>query len=90
MAGRRDAGARRVMSAFTSRVMPDNLALLRVLEATIETLKAENEITEAPARRRRDAGGASGDHRNGSMRWRPSAPGPGGGCWRANPAAPAP
>ena len=43
MAGRRDAGARRVMSAFTSRVMPDNLALLHVLEATIETLKAENE-----------------------------------------------
>ena len=44
MAGRRDAGARPVMSAFTSRVMPDNLALLHVLEAYIETLKAENEI----------------------------------------------
>ena len=43
MAGRRDARARPVMSAFTSRVMPDDLALLRVLEATIETLKAENE-----------------------------------------------
>ena len=43
MAGRLDAGARPVMSAFTSRVMPDNLALLRVLEATIETMKAENE-----------------------------------------------
>ena len=44
MACRRDAGARPVMSAFTSRVMPDNLALLRVLEATIEILKTENEI----------------------------------------------
>ena len=44
MAGRRDAGARPVMSAFTPRAMPDNLALLYVLEATIETLKAENEI----------------------------------------------
>ena len=41
MAGRRDAG---VMSAFMPRAMPDNLALLRVLEAAIETLKAENEI----------------------------------------------
>jgi hypothetical protein len=32
------------MPAFTPRAMPDNLALLHVLEATIETLKAENEI----------------------------------------------
>ena len=32
------------MPAFTPRAMPDNLALLSVLEATIETLKAENEI----------------------------------------------
>jgi hypothetical protein len=31
------------MSAFTSRAMPDNLALVRVL-ASIETLKAENEV----------------------------------------------
>jgi hypothetical protein len=44
MAGRRDAGARPVMSAFTPRAMPDGLARLYVLEATIETLKAENEI----------------------------------------------
>ena len=33
-----------VMSAFTSRAMPDNLARLYVLEATIEILKTENEI----------------------------------------------
>jgi hypothetical protein len=32
------------MSALPSRAMPDNLALVRVLEASIETLKAENEI----------------------------------------------
>ena len=32
------------MPAFTPRAMPDNLSLLYVLEATIETLKAENEI----------------------------------------------
>jgi hypothetical protein len=44
MAGRRDAGARPVVSAFTPRAMPDDLARLYVLEATIETLKAENEI----------------------------------------------
>jgi hypothetical protein len=41
---RRDAGARPVMYAFTPRAMPDDLARLYVLEATIETLKAENEI----------------------------------------------
>jgi hypothetical protein len=44
MAGRRDAGARPVMSALPSRAMPDNLARLYVLEATIEILKTENEI----------------------------------------------
>ena len=44
MAGRRDAGARPVMSALPSRAMPDNLALLYVLEASIEILKTENEI----------------------------------------------
>ena len=32
------------MSAFTPRAMPDNLARLYVLEATIEILKTENEI----------------------------------------------
>jgi hypothetical protein len=32
------------MSAFTPRAMPDDLARLYVLEATIETLKAENAI----------------------------------------------
>jgi hypothetical protein len=32
------------MPAFTSRAMPDNLARLHVLEATIEILKTENEI----------------------------------------------
>jgi hypothetical protein len=32
------------MSAFTPRAMPDDLARLRVLEATIEILKTENEI----------------------------------------------
>ena len=36
--------ARPVMSAFMPRATPDDLALLHVLEATIETLKAENEI----------------------------------------------
>jgi hypothetical protein len=44
MADRRDAGARPVMSAFTPRAMPDDLARLYVLEATIEILKTENEI----------------------------------------------
>jgi hypothetical protein len=44
MAGRRDAGARPVMSAFTPRATPDDLARLYVLEATIEILKTENEI----------------------------------------------
>jgi hypothetical protein len=44
MAGRRDAGARPAMPALPPRAMPDNLALLRIHEATIETLKAENEI----------------------------------------------
>ena len=32
------------MSAFTPRAMPDDLARLHVLEATIEILKTENEI----------------------------------------------
>ena len=32
------------MPTFKPRAMPDNLARLRVLEATIEALKAENEI----------------------------------------------
>ena len=32
------------MSTFTPRAMPDNLARLYVLEATIEILKTENEI----------------------------------------------
>ena len=35
---------RAVMSALTSRAMPDDLARLYVLEATIEILKTENEI----------------------------------------------
>jgi hypothetical protein len=34
----------RVMPAFTPRAMPDDLARLYVLEATIEILKTENEI----------------------------------------------
>ena len=34
------------MPAFTSRAMPDNLARLYVLEATIEILKTENEILQ--------------------------------------------
>ena len=32
------------MPAFSPRAMPDDLTRLYVLEATIETLKAENEI----------------------------------------------
>ena len=44
MAGRRDAGARPVMSALSSRAMSDDLARLYVLEATIEIMKTENEI----------------------------------------------
>ena len=44
MDGRRNAGARPVMSALPPRATPDDLARLHVLEATIETLKAENEI----------------------------------------------
>jgi hypothetical protein len=35
-----------VMPAFKPRAMPDNLARLHVREATIETLKAENEILQ--------------------------------------------
>jgi hypothetical protein len=34
----------RVMPAFMPRAMPDDLARLRVLEASIEILKTENEI----------------------------------------------
>ena len=44
MAGRRDARARPVMSALPSRAVPDDLARLHFLEATIEILKTENEI----------------------------------------------
>jgi hypothetical protein len=44
MIGRRDAGARPVMPAFKPRAVPDNLARLYVLEATIEILKTENAI----------------------------------------------
>ena len=46
MADRRDAGARPVMSALPilPPPMPDDLARLYVLEATIEILKTENEI----------------------------------------------
>ena len=60
MAGWRDAGARPVMSALPSRAMPNDSALLHVLEATIETLKAENEslkrqLTAAEARAARAA-----------------------------------
>jgi hypothetical protein len=40
MAGQRDTRARTV----TPRAMPDDLARLYVLEATIEILKTENEI----------------------------------------------
>ena len=40
MAGLRDAGAR----ALPPRAIPDDLARLRVLEATIEILKTENGI----------------------------------------------
>jgi hypothetical protein len=32
------------MPAFSPRAMPDDLALVRVLEASIEILKTENEI----------------------------------------------
>jgi hypothetical protein len=56
MAGRRDA----VMSALPPRVMSGDVALLYVLEAYIETLKAENEslkrqLTAAEARAARAA-----------------------------------
>jgi hypothetical protein len=51
MAGQRDAGVRPVMPAFKPRAVPDYLALVRVLEASIEILKTENEIL----RRRLDA-----------------------------------
>jgi hypothetical protein len=40
MAGLRDAGAR----ALPPRAMPDDVAGLRVLEASIDILKTENEI----------------------------------------------
>jgi hypothetical protein len=38
------AGARPAVSALPPRVMPDDLALVRVLEASIEILKTENQI----------------------------------------------
>jgi len=44
------------MPALTPRATPvraDDSALLHVLEAYIETLKAENEILKRPARRHR-------------------------------------
>ena len=73
------------MSALPSRVMPDDLARLYVLEATIEILKTENEILEAPARRRRGAGGAR--DREGGRGYRRAfghhaAPVAGGRPWR--------
>jgi hypothetical protein len=40
----RDARARPVMSALPPRAMPDDLALVCVLEASIAILKTENEI----------------------------------------------
>jgi ABC-type glycerol-3-phosphate transport system permease component len=57
------SGLRPVMSALPSRAMPDDLALVRVLEASIEILKTENEILKRLAGRRRDVGGAGGDHK---------------------------
>ena len=50
------------MPALMSRATPvsaDNSALLHVLEAYIETLKAENESLKPPARSRQGAGGAA-------------------------------
>ena len=92
MAGRRDAGARPVMSAFTPRAMPDDLARLYVLEATIEILKTENEIlkrrlaaVETWAAQAVITNGSTRWRPIGSMRWRPSAPGRGGDDWRASP-----
>ena len=38
------AGARPAMSTLPPRAMPDDVARLRVLEASIEILKTENEI----------------------------------------------
>ena len=75
--------ARPVMPASTPRAMPDDLALLRLLEATIETLKTENEILKrrlAVA----ETWAAQALITNGSTSWRPSAPsraahGPAGG-----------
>ena len=79
------------MSAFTPRAMPDDLARLYVLEATIEILKTENEIlkrrlaaaetwaAQAVITKRLDARAA-----HSATSWRPSAPGPGGGGSRAN------
>ena len=72
------------MPARTPRVTPvraDDIAVLRVLEAAIETLKAENEILRRRARRRRDAGGAGGDHGANSTRRRPRTRGLGGDSW---------
>jgi hypothetical protein len=72
------------MSAFASRAMPDNLVLVRVLEASIETLKAENEILRrrlavAEARGARETAKAErGDRRTFGHH---AAPGAGGGPW---------
>jgi hypothetical protein len=63
------------MPAFTPRAMLDDLALLHVLEAYIETLKAENEILRrrlaaAEGRAARETAKADGANRGRSCRAR--------------------
>ena len=78
------------MPALTPGPTPvrEDDALVRVLEAHIETLKAENEILRRPLaaaeggrRERRSWNGSTRWRPIGSISWRPSAPGRGGGEW---------
>ena len=70
------------MSAFTPRAMPDDLARLRVLEASIETLKAENEILKRRLAAAETRAAQAVITKRLDARWGPSAPGPGVGVWR--------
>ena len=74
MAGRRDAGACPVMSAFTPRATTDDWARLYVLEAPIEILKrqlvtAETWAAQAVITKRLDAQAPERPDRGGASWW---------------------
>jgi hypothetical protein len=56
-------------------------ALVRVLEASIETLKAENEILKRQLAAAKTRAVQAAIMERLDARWRPSAPGRGGGGW---------